>query len=88
MPVNPVLSELIPEIHHSDIRCVLAVTGGGTTAISDLLAVAGASRTLLEATVPYDANALSDYIQRAPEQSASKPQRVNWLCQPINGPKR
>ena len=72
MPVNPVLSEFIPEIHNSDIRCVLAVTGGGTSAISDLLAVPGASRTLLEATVPYDGNALADYIRRAPEQSASE----------------
>lgn len=50
---------------------MLAVTGGGTTAISDLLAVPGASRTLLEATVPYDSQALADYIQRTPEQSAS-----------------
>ncbi|MEE2914382.1 MAG: hypothetical protein VX745_06915, partial [Pseudomonadota bacterium] len=50
---------------------MLAVTGGGTTAISDLLAVPGASRTLLEATIPYDSQALADYIQRTPEQSAS-----------------
>ena len=50
---------------------MLAVTGGGTTAISDLLAVPGASRTLLEATVPYNSQALADYIQRTPEQSAS-----------------
>lgn len=49
----------IEAFHGSSYRCALAVTGGGATAISDLLAVPGASRTVLEAVVPYHRASLS-----------------------------
>jgi len=51
---------------------VLAVTGGGTKAISQLLDVAGASRSVLEATVPYAAAALEDWLGGEPEQWCSE----------------
>ncbi len=54
------------------MRVVLAVTGGGSTAIGDLLAVPGASRTVLEASVPYSADALIDYLGFQPDQSCSE----------------
>jgi nicotinamide mononucleotide (NMN) deamidase PncC len=50
---------------------VLAVTGGGVASISDLLSVPGASRTVLEATVPYAASALSDLIGYSPVQTVA-----------------
>jgi nicotinamide mononucleotide (NMN) deamidase PncC len=50
---------------------VLAVTGGGVASISDLLSVPGASRTVLEATVPYAASALSDLIGYSPAQTVA-----------------
>lgn len=64
-------TELIQRIHNAPLRCVIAATGGGGRAISDLLAVSGASRTMLEATVPYSSAALVDYLGRAPEQFCS-----------------
>ncbi len=44
---------LITQIHTTPTMAVLIVTGGGTQAIADLLAVPGASRTVLEALIPY-----------------------------------
>ena len=63
--------QLIEAIHASPGRFALAVTGGGTSAIADLLSVAGASRTVLEATVPYHGNALRAYLNHTPEQACS-----------------
>jgi hypothetical protein len=62
---------LIERIHRSGQRGVLAVTGGGSQAISDLLAVSGASRSLLAALVPYCLPALSDLIGGPPEHACS-----------------
>lgn len=50
------------------MRVVLAVTGGGSGAIARLLEVGGASRTVLEAVVPYAAAALDDWLRATPEQ--------------------
>jgi hypothetical protein len=60
---------LIRRIHDSPVRLVLAVTGGGSRAIADLLAVAGASRTVLEAIVPYAEPSLARYLGGKPEQT-------------------
>lgn len=49
----------------------MAVTGGGSGAISELLRVPGASRTLFEAVVPYSASALRDWLGAKPEQACS-----------------
>ena len=65
------MTELIERIHQSAGRFSLAITGGGSQAISDLLAVPGASATVLEATVPYHASALTDYLGHTPESAAS-----------------
>lgn len=54
--------QAIETLHRSPYRCTLAVTGGGATAISDLLAVPGASQTLLEAIVPYHRGSLSQLL--------------------------
>ena len=51
---------------------VVAVTGGGSKAISQLLDVAGASRTVLEATVPYAASSLQQWLGGEPEQYCSE----------------
>ena len=45
----------------------MAVTGGGSRAISELLEVPGASRTVLEAVVPYAAPALIAWLGAKPE---------------------
>jgi hypothetical protein len=50
---------------------VIAVTGGGSGAISALLQTPGASRSVLEAIVPYSFAALVDWIGGRPDQACS-----------------
>lgn len=61
-------TEFIERIHATPTRVVLAVTGGGSRAISDLLVVPGASRTVISATVPYAAEAMTAWLGSTPEQ--------------------
>ena len=58
-------------MHASGRQAVLAITGGGTGAIAELLRVPGGSRLLLEALVPYDARALASFLGFEPEQACS-----------------
>ena len=62
---------LIHDLHQSPTTLVLATTGGGSMAISDLLSVPGGSKTVLEAVVPYAPAAISRFIARTPEQFCS-----------------
>jgi nicotinic acid mononucleotide adenylyltransferase len=64
-------ASLVTLIHGAPIRLVLAITGGGSRAIAELLEVPGGSRTLLEAVVPYSSKALEDWLGSAPEQFCS-----------------
>ncbi|MCO6457859.1 MAG: hypothetical protein J5I93_21345 [Pirellulaceae bacterium] len=63
----------LAQLHASPTRLVIAVTGGGSRAISDLLAVPGASATVLEAVVPYAGGALARFLGGRPEQFCSAP---------------
>ena len=60
--------ELITRIHESPYRAVFAITGGGSAALSQLLEVAGASQTVLEAVVPYSESALIDFLGSRPDE--------------------
>lgn len=59
---------LITRIHHQNQPAVVVVTGGGASAIAELLAVPGASRTILDAQVPYSSEALVAWLGRRPDQ--------------------
>jgi nicotinamide mononucleotide (NMN) deamidase PncC len=48
---------------------VLVVTGGGAQVLADLLAVPGASRTVLEAVIPYSKQSLTEFLGAFPQQS-------------------
>lgn len=61
----------IARIHASALRAMLVVTGGGTQAVADLLAVPGASRTVLEVVVPYSEAALAEFLGASPHQAVS-----------------
>jgi nicotinamide mononucleotide (NMN) deamidase PncC len=63
--------QLGSEIHASGTRLVLAATGGGSGAISALLSVPGASRSILEAAVPYAPAALVEWLGGAPDEYCS-----------------
>lgn len=71
MPDNAPRAALVQQIHASPGRGVLAATGGGSLAFSDLLCEPGASRTVLEAIVPYAAAALVDWLGAAPDHFCS-----------------
>lgn len=62
---------LIEQVHGTQTRAVLAVTGAGSQALAWLLGVGGASRTVLEATVPYAASAFAAYAGSTPAEFAS-----------------
>ena len=66
-PIDP-LSNLIAAIHDTPTRVALAITGGGSAALSRLLTVPGASRTVLEGQVPYAASALTEYLGSPPDR--------------------
>ncbi|MEX2168577.1 MAG: hypothetical protein WD851_04665 [Pirellulales bacterium] len=69
MPADFTLA--IEQIHASGKPLVIAVTGGGSGAISTLLSVPGASRTVLEAIVPYERQALEEWVGGHVEQACS-----------------
>ncbi|HID23975.1 MAG TPA: hypothetical protein EYP14_16460, partial [Planctomycetaceae bacterium] len=64
--------DIIRRIHDARAVAVLAITGGGSGVISQLLRVPGASRTVLEACVPYAHAALVDWLKWTPEQDCSR----------------
>ena len=63
--------QIIVEMHASGRQAVLAIAGGGTGAIAELLRVPGGSRLLLEALVPYDSRALTAFLGFEPGHACS-----------------
>ncbi len=61
----------IEKIHATPHKAVVAVSGAGAQAVAWLLGVAGASRTILEARVPYGRESMNSFLGFEPEQSAS-----------------
>jgi nicotinamide mononucleotide (NMN) deamidase PncC len=69
--MSTTVESFVELIHDAPGQIVLAVTGGGSRAIADLLEVPGGSRTLLEAVVPYCEAALQSWIGGRPGQCCS-----------------
>ncbi|HRN67889.1 MAG TPA: hypothetical protein PK205_07640 [Promineifilum sp.] len=65
------IRSLIQAIHDSPPRAVFAAAGAGSQALADLLGVPGASRTLLEALIPYAADSFDEFLGQQPEQYVS-----------------
>jgi hypothetical protein len=70
-PSDVAWQQLISTLHASGRKAALAITGGGSAAIGELLRVPGGSRLLIEAQVPYDELALAAFLGFAPAQSCS-----------------
>lgn len=60
--------QLVQAIHNCPTRVMIVTAGAGAQALSELLGVAGATRTLLEAVVPYSEAAFNDFLGKVPEQ--------------------
>jgi hypothetical protein len=59
---------LIQAIHDTPTRAVIVTAGAGSQALADLLAVGGASRTLIEGLIPYSTAAFDNFLARTPDQ--------------------
>ena len=70
-PLDAAWQQLITTLHASGRKAALAITGGGSGAVGELLRVPGGSRLLIEAQVPYDALALATFLGFAPAQACS-----------------
>jgi hypothetical protein len=70
-PSDAAWQQLISALHVSGRKAALAITGGGSGAVGELLRVPGGSRLLIEAQVPYDALALATFLGFAPAQACS-----------------
>jgi hypothetical protein len=70
-PSDAAWQQLISALHESGRKAALAITGGGSGAVGELLRVPGGSRLLIEAQVPYDALALATFLGFAPAQACS-----------------
>ena len=70
-PSDAAWQQLISTLHASGRKAALAITGGGSGAVGELLRVPGGSRLLIEAQVPYDERALATFLGFAPAQACS-----------------
>src|ERR1700693_5910908 len=70
-PSDAAWQQLISALHASGRKAALAITGGGSGAVGELLRVPGGSRLLIEAQVAYDALALAMFLGFAPAQACS-----------------
>ena len=52
----------IRSIHDGPFKLVFVSSGGGSSAISDLLKVPGASQTILESYIPYSRESMDEYL--------------------------
>ena len=66
------VQEIVARIHDSPHRAVLAVAGAGSRALAWLLGRPGASRTVLEAVVPYGPKSMMDFLGFEPAQAVSR----------------
>src|SRR5436189_993031 len=70
-PSDAAWQQLISTLHASGRKVALAITGGGSGAVGELLRVPGGSRLMIEAQVPYDERALATLLGFAPAQACS-----------------
>ncbi len=60
------IKHLVERIHDSPKMAVIAVSGAGAEALAWLLGVPGASRTVLEAVVPYSHRSMAEFLGHEP----------------------
>ena len=70
-PSDAPWQQLISTLHGSGRKAALAITGGGSGAVGELLRVPGGSRLLIEAQIPYDGLALASFLGFAPARACS-----------------
>ena len=64
--MEPALRAAVEAVHASPLRAVMHVTGGGAQSVGWIAAVPGASRTLIDARVPYARESMADALGAGP----------------------
>tara|TARA_A100001037_G_scaffold167377_1_gene150465 strand:+ start:7300 stop:8439 length:1140 start_codon:yes stop_codon:yes gene_type:complete len=70
--MEPYIEKIVNEIHCSKLKICLVVAGAGNQAVSWLLNVPGASNTILDISIPYSENAMSEILDGLPESIVSQ----------------
>ena len=70
--MDSTIRETIDRIHEHNIKTVMMVSGVGSRALAWVLEIPGASRTLLEGTIPYSASSLSNVLGTTTEKAVSE----------------
>src|SRR5215472_14762166 len=70
-PPDAAWRQLIAALHASGRKAALAITGGGSGVVGELLRIPGGSRLLIEAQIPYDELALAAFLGFTPAQACS-----------------
>ncbi len=70
--MNDDIRHLIERIHSTEYMASLAIAGAGAPAVSWILGVAGASKTVLDVQIPYASSAMVEYVGSEPEQFVSE----------------
>lgn len=71
--MEPQLQAIVESIHASPTMGAFVVAGAGTQFLAWLLGVGGASRTVLDATVPYSSPAMTRYLGWHPDKHVTMP---------------
>lgn len=71
------LQTLLGRLYERDLSIVLAITGGGTAAIGELLKHGHASCCVMECTVPYSKTASIKYVGNEPDHYCSRDHALN-----------
>jgi hypothetical protein len=72
--------EIVRRLHAEALPFVVVTSGGGASALGDLTAQAGASRSLLAGHVPYAGVAMDAFLKTTPEQYCSEPTARMLAC--------
>lgn len=91
MPYLPMLNNLhqkIKEIHNTDYKFVVVSSGGGSNAIASLLKVPGASKSVLEAYIPYAKESLDFYLLKKPDFYCSKETALRMAAKAYSAAKK
>ena len=80
--------KLIQKIHESKYKITFVSSGGGTDAISALLRVPGASKSVLEAYVPYAKESLDYYLLKKPDKYCSEDTTLSIAAKAFSAAKK
>ena len=70
--MDTITRSMVERLHGCPTMAVVVAAGAGSRAINWMLEVPGASRTILEALLPYASASLIEFLGSQPEQSASR----------------